>query len=187
VSPRLARLDAGARPLEVAMSLTRYLLAAALVAGLLWPRAAAAGSYGSDAAVPDLADVVTRSDDFERFAQALTDAGLLDELRKPGQYTLLAPTDDAFDHLPPGRWQALNAPERRDALRALLRRHVLTGLVSATQLESTTQVTTIDGETLPVGMGEAGIRIGAAQLVRGDIDAANGVVQVVDALLDDAP
>ncbi len=169
------------------MNLTRYVLAATLLAGLLWPRAAAAGSYGSDAAVPDLADVVTRSDDFERFAKALSDAGLLDELRKPGQYTLLAPTDDAFDQLPEGRWQALSAPEGREALRALLRRHVVTGLVSATQLETAKQVTTIDGETLPVSLGDGGVRIGKAQLVRGDIDAANGVVQVVDQLLDDAP
>lgn len=165
------------------MQLPRYLLLAVLAAGLLWSRAAAAGSYGSDAAVPDLADVVTHSDDFEKFAKALNAAGLIDELRKPGQYTLLAPVDGAFEQLPPGRWEELLSPAHRDELRAILRRHLVTGVVSTLQLETTPSLTSVDGETLPVTLTDGQLGVGPAHLVRGDIDAANGVVQVVDALL----
>lgn len=48
----------------------------------------------------DIVDTAVSAGSFNTLAQALTVAGLVDTLKGPGPFTVLAPTDEAFAKLP---------------------------------------------------------------------------------------
>ena len=64
-----------------------------------------------------------------RLAAAMKAAGLEATLRGAGPYTLLAPSDEAFAKLPPGRLDTLLKPEGKQELTQLLTGHVLPGTI----------------------------------------------------------
>ena len=64
-----------------------------------------------------------------RFADALAAAGLDRTLDGPGPYTVLVPSDAAFEKLPAGALDTLMKPESRAELTRLLTFHVLPGTI----------------------------------------------------------
>ena len=55
---------------------------------------------------------------------AIKAAGLVDTLKGPGPFTVFAPTNDAFNALPPGTLDMLMKPENKDKLKDILLYHV---------------------------------------------------------------
>ncbi len=50
--------------------------------------------------MPDIVDAAMASDMFNILVKAVIAAGLVDTLKSPGPFTVLAPTDDAFIKIP---------------------------------------------------------------------------------------
>src|ERR1700722_6036449 len=66
---------------------------------------------------------------------AVKAGGLVDTLNSPGPFTVFAPTDDAFAKLPAGTVDTLLKLENKDMLVRILTYHVVSGKVSAKELE----------------------------------------------------
>ncbi|MBX2895418.1 MAG: fasciclin domain-containing protein [Cyclobacteriaceae bacterium] len=108
---------------------------------------------------------------------------LVATLSGSGNFTVFAPTNDAFAALltTVGQSSIDDVPE--DVLKSLLQYHVVTsGAVLSTQLAAG-NVATANGENIAVTT-TGGIRLnGSAQVVTADVRATNGVVHIVDQVL----
>ena len=120
---------------------------------------------------------------FGTLVKALEAAGLDKELRGPGPFTLLAPSEEAFAKLSAGELDRLLKPESKEKLRAILSYHVIPGKVAAEDLADMKSVPTIDGRRLQVRMKEGMIAVDGAMVVEVNIEATNGVIHVVDGVL----
>ena len=66
---------------------------------------------------------------FKTLIAAAKAAGLADVLQGEGPFTVFAPTDEAFAKLPKGTVEKLLKPENKDKLAAILKYHVVPGIV----------------------------------------------------------
>ena len=129
-----------------------------------------------------IVDVAASNPDFETLVAAVTAAGLAETLSGEGPFTVFAPTDEAFDALPEGVLDALLLPENKDALTSILTYHVVSGEVMAADVTAG-DVPTVEGSTIAITTdgGVQGQR--ARQVTATDVDASNGVIHVIDAVL----
>ncbi|MBX2913833.1 MAG: fasciclin domain-containing protein [Cyclobacteriaceae bacterium] len=108
---------------------------------------------------------------------------LVATLNGSGNFTVFAPTNDAFAALltTVGQTSIDDVPE--DVLKSLLQYHVVTsGAVLSTQLAAG-NIATANGENIAVTT-SGGIRLnGSTQVVTADVRATNGVVHIVDQVL----
>ncbi|XP_057706923.1 transforming growth factor-beta-induced protein ig-h3 [Corythoichthys intestinalis] len=121
-------------------------------------------------------------DDLETLRTAIAAAGLSDLLQSEGQYTVLAPTDEAFRKIPPETLnRILGDPV---SLRDLLNYHILKNMRCAESIVSGTPMETLQGTVLEVGCDRDGLTInGKAVVGKKDQLATNGVVHYIDQLL----
>ncbi|NJL48821.1 MAG: fasciclin domain-containing protein [Leptolyngbyaceae cyanobacterium SM2_5_2] len=130
-----------------------------------------------------IADIAAGNEDFEILAAALEAADLVEVLSDENlSVTVFAPTDAAFEALPEGALDALLLPENRDQLVEILTYHVVEGEVRASDLTSG-EVGTLAGAPLAVTVGEQAVTVNQANVVTTDIEASNGVIHVIDAVL----
>ena len=120
---------------------------------------------------------------FETLVAAIRAAGLEDALSGPGPFTVFAPTDAAFSALPAGTIETLLQPENRAQLEAILTYHVVAGRLSAADVVGTSEVVTLQGQSLPVVVTDGVVTIGGATVTQTDVAASNGVIHVIDSVL----
>lgn len=128
-----------------------------------------------------LYDVLVNDDRFSTLRDLISDAGLTETLTG-GEFTIFAPTNEAFDALPEGTLAILSA--NPDALRAILTYHVVAGRLSAAQLSTAaTPLTSVQGGTITLT--ENGTRIGDATIAVNDAitGASNGNIYALDRVL----
>merc|ERR1719183_2675987 len=124
-------------------------------------------------ATPDLSTLVT----------AVSAGGLVKTLESPGPFTVFAPTNEAFAALPAGVVANLLKPENKAKLDDVLTYHVVSGSVHAKDLSDGQVIKTVEGKTLLATVNKTGVFINNAQVTTADVDASNGVVHIVDAVL----
>jgi len=122
------------------------------------------------------------------FLTAVHQADLLETLSGAGPFTVFAPSDEAFNALPEGLLERFLDADNRDALRSLLTYHVLPRRVASGEVSGDHSFETVNGESLTVNATDAGVTLtdalgGAASVVSADLDADNGVLHVIDAVL----
>lgn len=118
--------------------------------------------------------------------QAVTAADLATTLQGKGPYTVFAPTDQAFQGLPKGTLDTLLKPANKDQLTSVLTYHVVPGKVTAAQLKDGQELTTVNGEKLTVSIDGKTVKVGDATVTKADVPASNGVVHVIDTVLQPA-
>jgi uncharacterized surface protein with fasciclin (FAS1) repeats len=134
-------------------------------------------------AAPDIVDTAVAAGSFTTLVAAVQAAGLVETLKRPGPFTVFAPTDTAFAALPAGTLDSLLMPENRAALTAILTYHVVPGRVPAAELLGTRgSLTTVEGRALHVD-GRNGVRINNASVITPDVMASNGIIHVIDGVL----
>jgi uncharacterized surface protein with fasciclin (FAS1) repeats len=74
-------------------------------------------------------------------------------------------------------------PENKAQLVAVLKYHVVSGRVFGDEALKAGHAKTVQGEALRFITANGTLQINNAQLVAGDIDAANGVIHVIDTVL----
>ncbi len=117
---------------------------------------------------------------FTTLAAAVEAAGLTETLSGEGPFTVFAPTDEAFAALPEGTLDELLAnPEQ---LASILTYHVVEGEVTSDQLTEGQEVTTVNGAPATITL-EGGLMINEAMITQPDIQASNGVIHVIDAVI----
>merc|ERR1712028_318039 len=105
-----------------------------------------------------------------------------------GPFTVFAPTNEAFAKEPAAVLTALLDPANKDKLQELLKYHVVSGDVKSSMLTNDQKVPTLEGSDLTVKIdtddaGQATVMINDAKVVMADVEASNGVVHVIDAVL----
>lgn len=126
-------------------------------------------------------DIISESADHNTLEAAINAAGLAGALQGDGPLTVFAPTDAAFNALPPGTVAALlnDIP----ALTAILTYHVAGVNALSTDLSNGQVVATLNGGSVTVTINANGVFINNAKVTVADIVADNGVVHVIDAVL----
>jgi len=131
---------------------------------------------------PDLVDVAMSNPDFTTLVAAVQAAGLVDALRE-GEYTVFAPTNAAFENafkqLGMTAEEVLADPE---TLASILQYHVVEGVMPAADLSSG-WVTTLNGDQVDVQISRGNVRVNNSRVIMADVEAANGVIHVVDRVL----
>ena len=103
----------------------------------------------------DIVDTAAGAGTFTTLLAAVEAAGLTETLFKtPGPYTVLAPTDDAFDQLPEGTVAALL--EDIPTLTSILSYHVIEGRVLAETVVTLEEATTLNGQTIDIMVNDMG-------------------------------
>lgn len=146
-----------------------------------------------DAAAGTVAAAVAGSADHRRLAAALTGTQLAPVLDGKGDYTLLAPSDAAFEALG-DKATALAGEDQRPLMIAVLRGHILPGQVTPKAIEAAiarkqgpVEMRTMAGGTVRFSKSGDGYTVSngaeTANLSGATIAAANGAVLPVDKVL----
>tara|TARA_R110000751_G_scaffold220432_1_gene323072 strand:- start:7336 stop:7929 length:594 start_codon:yes stop_codon:yes gene_type:complete len=130
----------------------------------------------------DIVDTAVEAGSFKTLVAAVQAAGLVDTLKGEGPFTVFAPTDDAFAALPEGTVENLLKPENKDQLTAVLTYHVVPGKVMSSDLSNNMMAKTVQGGDVTI-MTEGGVTVDGANVVTADIEASNGVIHVIDAVI----
>lgn len=137
-------------------------------------------------------DIAAANEDFSTLAAAVEAAGLQDALSDPeATLTVFAPTNEAFEAALASL--GLTAEELladTETLTAILTYHVLGDIVTSSDIAAAgteeIPVETLSGEELAVVVGDDGT-VGfvdqTATVTMADIEASNGVIHVIDAVL----
>lgn len=140
----------------------------------------AASFMAAPAFADDIVDIAVGAGTFETLVAAVTAAGLVDTLKGDGPFTVFAPTDEAFAALPEGTVEALLADI--PALTAILTYHVVAGRVMSTDLSDGMMAETVNGQSITIGTMN-GVTVNGANVITADIEASNGVIHVIDAVI----
>lgn len=128
----------------------------------------------------DLIDTIMAAGEFSTFSYALSVAGLVDELKGAGPFTVFAPTDEAFKKLPPEEVEALLRDTPR--LRTVLNHHVLRGKLHSWDLTHGT-ARTVEGTSLTIGATDEGFTVDYANVTKMNSPSSNGVFHAVDTVM----
>jgi uncharacterized surface protein with fasciclin (FAS1) repeats len=128
-----------------------------------------------------IVEVAAANEDFSTLVAAVEAAGLVETLSGEGPFTVFAPTNEAFAALPEGVLDALLLPENKDTLTKILTYHVVAGEVPSDQITDG-DVATVEGQGVTVSTAE-GVTVNGATVIAADVDASNGVIHVIDAVL----
>jgi uncharacterized surface protein with fasciclin (FAS1) repeats len=130
-----------------------------------------------------IVEIAASNPDFSTLVTAVTEAGLVETLNGDGPFTVFAPTNAAFAALPAGTLDSLLA-DPSGALTDVLKLHVIAGEVdsAAATAAAGTNVETLGGPVAVALEGES-LTVGGATVVTADIEACNGIIHVIDAVI----
>ncbi len=130
---------------------------------------------------PDIVDVAVEAGSFPTLVQAIEAAGLVETLKGEGPFTVFAPTDEAFAAVPEDVLNDLLADT--EALTAVLTYHVVPGKVMAADVVELESAETVQGQSVTISTMYGNVMIDGATVVQTDIEASNGVIHVIDAVI----
>ena len=139
----------------------------------------ASGTANADTIV----GIAAGDDRFSTLVELVQAAGLVDTLNGDGPFTVFAPTNDAFAALPAETVTALTAPENRDQLIAVLTYHVVPGALTAEDVLAAGTADTVQGEAVDFSVQDGVAMVDNATIVATDIEAENGIIHVIDAVI----
>jgi uncharacterized surface protein with fasciclin (FAS1) repeats len=143
----------------------------------------------------DIIDNAVNSADHTTLVAAVQAAGLVDTLKGPGPFTVLAPVNAAFDALPAGTVESLLQPENVETLATILACHVIPAQALSTDIVQMVmdhggahEVETVGGCTLTLRADGGVVTItdengGVATVTIADVMQSNGVIHVIDTVL----
>ncbi|WP_078551485.1 fasciclin domain-containing protein [Bacillus alkalicellulosilyticus] len=129
----------------------------------------------------DIVDTAIAADDFNTLVAAVQAADLVDALKGEGPFTVFAPTDEAFATLLNDLGVTAEELLQSEDLANILLYHVVEGKVMSSDLSDGMEATTLNGETVTISLDP--VRVNESNVVAADIEASNGVIHVIDAVL----
>lgn len=138
----------------------------------------------SDEEAKTIVEIAAADERFSTLVAAVTAAELVETLSGEGPFTVFAPTNDAFAALPAGTVENLLLPENKQALTDILLYHVVSGKVMAADVVGLTSATTVLGKDLTITVRDGKVFLNdTVEVIITDIEASNGVIHVIDAVL----
>jgi uncharacterized surface protein with fasciclin (FAS1) repeats len=125
----------------------------------------------------NILQVLEEAGNFTQFLAAVDGAGLTDTLSAGGPFTVFAPTDDAFATFG-------DLPTDETGLSDLVRYHYVEDDLTAFELTELTEVASALGAPIGIQLSDGFIVLNdAATITISNVDASNGVVHVINAVL----
>jgi uncharacterized surface protein with fasciclin (FAS1) repeats len=137
-------------------------------------RAAQAGS---------LSQLTEDHENLSTFVRALEETGLADSLTGDTQYTVFAPTDEAFEDMGRSVDQLLSADNRQQLI-SLLRAHIVADDVSPEMARQLSEAKTLDGDTITLEQQDGKLMVGDASVVDSNIQHGSLRIYTIDEVLD---
>jgi uncharacterized surface protein with fasciclin (FAS1) repeats len=125
---------------------------------------------------------MTADPDLTTLVSALRAAELVDTLKGRGPFTIFAPNNAAFAKLPPGTLDSLMMPENKKKLAAILKNHVIREKIAAADITDDRQ-RTLGGGKVELTKNDGKISFGGATVLIADMEASNGTIHVINALV----
>jgi len=147
----------------------------------------AAAWAAANPALPNLVQLAQSVPELSTLVTAVVAANLVTTLSSPGPFTVFAPTNDAFNALPPGVLSYLlnNTAD----LTAVLTYHVLAGAVNSSAVTDGETAKTVQGDDIRfrvIGNKQRGYQIFVnefARVIKADNFASNGIAHIIDQVL----
>ncbi len=127
-----------------------------------------------------IVEIAAGNPDFSTLVELVTAAGLVETLSGEGPFTVFAPTNEAFAAIPPFVVEYLLA--NPEVLSAVLTYHVLPGKVLSADVTDM-MAATVNGDSITVTTDMGVMLDGVATVITADIEASNGVIHVIDAVI----
>lgn len=133
----------------------------------------------------DVISLAKMDPNLSTFVSLVEQADLADDLMQGESMTIFAPTNAAFAALPQDSLNMLMMPENKAQLIKVLQAHVLPTEVSSMGFNSSQRIETGGGEyvMIDVGANNSYVTVGGATIVKSDVEASNGVIHVVDKVI----
>lgn len=143
----------------------------------------------------DFIDNMANSESLSYFYKILEKAGLTETLKSKGEFTVFAPTSDAFQHMPPVSLDSLKSSSHQKELTAVLTYHMVSGRLGLKDLikmirknDGQATLTTVSGSPLTVTLENERLKLtdengGTAIITQTDIDQKNGTLYLIDHVL----
>jgi len=129
----------------------------------------------------DIVETAIATNSFSTLVDLLDAADLVDTLKSDGPFTVFAPLNTAF---PSGdALEAFKMATDLETLASILTFHVVPGEIMAADLAEGVTVTTVEGTNLTFSV-VGGPQVNNANIVATDIQTSNGIIHVLDAMLD---
>ncbi len=142
-----------------------------------------------------IVDLAVGSTDHTTLVAAVKAADLVATLQSAGPFTVFAPTNAAFGKLPAGTVEELVKPENKSMLTKILTYHVVAGNFNAGAVVKAIKdgggkatLKTVSGGSIVASLENGKVVLtdekgGVATVVAADLNASNGVIHVVDAVV----
>lgn len=113
---------------------------------------------------------------------AVVEADLVDTLNSEGPFTIFAPYNDAFAAIPEDDMSAIMADQ--EMLTSILTYHVIAGeRLDLAALATDMEIETVQGGTVTVEPAGDLVTVNGANVICGNVQTANAVVHIIDAVL----
>ncbi len=128
-------------------------------------------------------DIALGSPDHTTLVAAVKATDLAGALGSPGGiYTVFAPTNAAFDKLPPGTLDELLKPEKKADLKKIVQHHAMVPILETAAMQDGQVLSMSDGSSVTLHVQDGKVMVDDANIVA-TVKGMNGVVHVVDAVL----
>ncbi len=127
----------------------------------------------------------TRSN-ISTFMELINTANISRAFEQDGEFTIFAPTNEAFEQLPAGQLEYLKKPENRNELIKVLQAHIISGKVTTAQMQTNQRIQVGEDDFIEITANTTSpntVTIGGANILESDMEASNGVIHVVDRVL----
>lgn len=145
---------------------------------------ARAEQYQTNHSDKTVAEVLESDDRFSKFHKAVKQADLEDELNGDSNYTVFAPTNEAFERLPEGTWDEWMDDDNSDELRDILSYHIVESRISSSDIdEQGSEEGTMSGDNLRLTSSYGRVSVNTASITTADIETENGYIHAIDSVL----
>lgn len=135
-----------------------------------------------ESATPNILQIAAGSPDHKMLVAAVQAASIENVLANNGPLTVFAPVDAAFEALPEGTVETLLKPENKATLARILTFHAAPGKYGPNNIKGVMGIGQATGDKVVVEEKEDGTYVNGAKVL-GSVEASNGYVHVIDAVL----
>jgi uncharacterized surface protein with fasciclin (FAS1) repeats len=130
----------------------------------------------------NIVETLFKHAEFSILAKAVAASGLATILKGKGPFTILAPTNEAFNKFPQETLTELMKPENKENLASWLEYHIIPGKIMSSDITKLTSAKTVQGQEIKIEAAD-GIKINGAKLQGRNIEAMNGIIHAIDTVL----
>jgi len=143
---------------------------------------------------PTISAIASGNENFSTLTAALGAAGLVETFDAIGEYTVFAPTNDAFNKLPEGTVATLTTTAK-DKLKTILAYHVVPAVISSGDLVAAIKANrnyyimqTLGTQTIVATIKDGKVQIidqngNRSTVIMTDVEASNGVIHAIDTVI----